>query len=391
MRTQLSRLALWGLAQGSVPGFSRYYYYCRRRHRGTGKRAAGSGRRDPRSCRRTRASARASRGAVGPGRREGRRGAQRNLPASPRRPAGGERGAGAGRGGAPHPRDAPANQAVLRPRPPPPPPPSLPPSRRRRRHRQQPPAAGPVRPPARRMALRGFCSADGSDPFWVRARRPPGPRGPAGRGRPPAGRPAGEGKQRAGRARPAALRAPATDRSRVAPLCSPPRGWGWGSAPGPSRVPLMAGGRVETWASQFPGSRAGALHVPCSGALGETWGARAWGRGLPALRLPLAIKNNLPRKGTPGMGGGGGQHRGLSPGLSYPIRCGLGSPLSQRTPLPKGLSWKEARGLWEGMFAPFPVVLPQRDSPVVTYFFCHLLLSVCLLNYYRRIWGNGKN
>lgn len=46
-----------------------------------------------------------------------------------------------------------------------------------------------------------------------------------------------------------------------------------------------------------------------------------------------------------------------------------GLPFHKERPFPKGLSWKEARGLWEGMFAPFPVVLPQRDSPVVTYFF----------------------
>nr|XP_037846032.1 translation initiation factor IF-2-like [Chlorocebus sabaeus] len=107
----------------------------------------------------------------------------------PRRDARGEPGAGAGRGGAgrggagpPHPRDARANQAALRPRtrllaPPPPPPqpkpaagPDYPPSSARRRPRQQPGRITrrpvPAAALAARMALRGFCSADGSDPLW---------------------------------------------------------------------------------------------------------------------------------------------------------------------------------------------------------------------------------
>lgn len=101
-------------------------------------------------------------------------------------------GAGSGGAGPPHRRDAPANQAALRPRLPP----SLPPAlaataAAAASSRARPPAAA-RRARAGRMALRDFCSVDGSDTFWVRARRPLGSRGAGGRERErQGGRPAG--------------------------------------------------------------------------------------------------------------------------------------------------------------------------------------------------------
>lgn len=108
-------------------------------------------------------------------------------------------------------------------------------------------------------------------------------------------------------------------------------------------------------------------------------GGQSLGERASCFAVAPAIENNLPRKGTSGMGAGVAGSTGGWLQVKFPcLLCGLGfSPFHKERPLPKGLSWEEARGLWEGMFVPFPVCLINMTLLWLRFFvlFCFVFPS----------------